>query len=55
MTRHCFVISPIGRPDSPEREHADDVFEFIIEPAMEALGMTAYRADHTQQIGRITD
>jgi hypothetical protein len=55
MTRRCFVISPIGEPGSPQREHADDVLEFIIKPAMDELGTAAYRADHSQQIGRITD
>jgi hypothetical protein len=55
MARQCFVISPIGDPGSPTREHADDVFDFIIKPAMDELGMVAYRADHNRQIGRITD
>ena len=32
--KKCFVISPIGPPDSEIREHADDVFEYIIKPAM---------------------
>lgn len=55
MSKRCFVISPIGEPGSAQREHADDVFEFIIKPAMDELGIEAYRADHSQQIGRITD
>ena len=28
------------------REHADDVFDFIIIPAMKELGIEAYRSDH---------
>ena len=28
MTKGCFVISPIGTPGSPERRHADDIYEF---------------------------
>ena len=55
MPRRCFVISPIGAPDSEVREHADDVFGLIIKPAMDEVGMEVYRADHDQQIGRITD
>ncbi len=55
MAKRCFVISPIGDEGSAIREHADDVFEFIIQPAMEELGLLAYRADHSQQLGRITD
>ena len=55
MSKRCFVISPIGEPASAVREHADDVLEFIIKPAMDELGIHAYRADHSQQIGRITD
>jgi hypothetical protein len=31
------------------------VFEFIIKPAMEELGIHAYRSDHSQEIGRITE
>ncbi len=55
MQKRCFVISPIGEPGSEVREHADDVLDFIIKPAMEELGIHAYRADHDQKIGRITD
>jgi hypothetical protein len=50
----AFVISPIGLEGSPERQHADDVFEFIIEPALKDAGVEAYRADHTSKSGRIT-
>jgi hypothetical protein len=55
MQKRCFVISPIGEPGSPVREHADDVFDFIIKPAMDELGVYVYRSDHSQQIGRITE
>lgn len=53
--KRCFVISPIGAEGSEIREHADDVFDFIIKPAMDELGIYAYRSDHSQQLGRITD
>lgn len=55
MPKRCFVISPIGETNSEVREHADDVFEFIIKPAMAELDIHVYRADHNQEIGRITD
>jgi len=55
MNKRCFVISPIGKEGSDIREHTDDVLEFIIRPAMEELNIYVYRADHTQQIGRVTD
>jgi hypothetical protein len=53
--RRCFVISPIGPEGSEVREHADDVFEFIIKPAIEECNVSAYRADQLRDPGRITD
>jgi hypothetical protein len=53
--RTCFVISPIGAEGSPVREHADDVFDYIIQPAMKARGIAAFRSDHLREPGRITE
>jgi hypothetical protein len=53
--RKCFVISPIGKEGSPEREHADDVYEFIIKPAMEECGITPFRSDHLHESGMISE
>jgi len=53
--KHCFIISPIGDEGSNIREHSDDVFDFIIRPAMEELGIKAYRSDHIQSAGKISD
>lgn len=53
--RRCFVISPIGPEGSEVRKHADDVFEYVIRPAMEACGITPYRSDHLDKPGRISD
>jgi hypothetical protein len=50
----CFVISPIGQPGSETREHADDVFECIIEPALKETNVEGRRADHIKDVGRIT-
>jgi len=50
----CFVISPIGQPGSAAREHADDVFECIIAPALKEADVDGRRADHVKDVGRIT-
>lgn len=55
MNNRCFVISPIGLEGSDVRKHSDAVFRFIIEPAMNACGLEAVRADHLAQPGKITD
>lgn len=51
----CFIISPIGQEGSPAREHANDVFDFIIKPAMEECGVEAFRSDHLYEPGRISE
>ena len=51
----CFVISPIGNEASEVREHADDVFEYIIKPATERSGFRALRGDHESKPGVITE
>ena len=43
--RDCFVVSPIGTPDSPTRKRADLVFERFIKPACEATEFRAKRSD----------
>jgi hypothetical protein len=53
--KRCFVISPIGKPATPEREHVDDVFDYIIKPAAEQTGYAAMRADHDARPGIITE
>src|SRR4051794_33926821 len=53
--RRCFVISPIGTDGSTVRRHADDVFDFIIRPAVEECGLTALRSDHLLEPGRISE
>lgn len=51
----CFVISPIGSPESSTRERADHVFKFVIEDALEEFDYTAKRADHIAEPGIITN
>lgn len=53
--KKCFVISPIGKESSPEREHADDVYDFIIRPAMEECGIKPFRSDHLHESGKISE
>lgn len=53
--RRCFVISPIGAEGSKVREHADNVFEFIIQPAVADSGLDAVRSDHLHEPGRISE
>jgi hypothetical protein len=48
----CFVISPIGQPGTEMRDHADDVYECIIEPALKQAGVEGRRADHITDVGR---
>jgi hypothetical protein len=51
----CFVISPIGEEGSEVRQHADDVYEYIIEPAMKECGIEAIRSDHLDKPGLISE
>ncbi|MBW2411847.1 MAG: hypothetical protein JRF72_18785 [Deltaproteobacteria bacterium] len=37
------------------REHADDVFRFIIEPAVKQFDIEAVRSDHIHEAGEITE
>jgi hypothetical protein len=53
--KKCFVMSPIGPEGSAVREHADDVYDYIIRPAMEECGIEAFRSDHLREPGRISE
>ena len=55
VRKRCFVISPIGLEGSPERKHADNVFKYIIQPAVEKFGVEVFRSDHVLQSGKISD
>jgi hypothetical protein len=50
----CFVISPIGDPGSETRKRADQVLRHVIEPAVNACGFEAIRADRISEPGMIT-
>jgi hypothetical protein len=53
--KRCFVISPIGAEGSATRKHADKVYKWIIEPAMKECGIEAFRSDHLQEPGKISE
>lgn len=50
----CFVISPIGLPNSAVRKRSDIVFHNIISPAAQENGLVAIRADQISTPGNIT-
>ena len=52
---NCFIISPIGGTDSVARKLADAVFITIIEPALEQTNVSGHRADHINDVGRISE
>jgi len=54
-TRTCFVICPIGSPDSSTRKRSDKVLRHIIKPAAIEAGLAEpIRADQISQPGMIT-
>lgn len=50
----CFVIAPIGEPDTPIRKHSDQFLKYIVGPAAKECGFTALRADAIDKTGIIT-
>lgn len=50
----CFVISPIGAENSPDRKHADQLLKHIILPNTDALNIYVERADQITETGSIT-
>ena len=49
----CFIISPMGQPGSPLRDHADEVFDTIIRRALLFEDIEGVRADHVTEVGSI--
>lgn len=50
----CFVVSPIGEKKSVIRQRADDLFDLIIEPALERFSFEVVRADKIVGTSEIT-
>lgn len=55
IDKTCFVISPIGAPDSENRKHADQVFKYIIEPGLKEFDIDPVRSDQINETGMISD
>lgn len=50
----CFVMAPIGSPDSSERASSDGVLAALIAPAARSVGLEPVRADLIGEPGQIT-
>lgn len=50
----CFVIAPIGEPESEIRKRSDKVLKHVIKPAVKGCGYEAQRADEISDPGIIT-
>ena len=55
QTKTCFVISPIGEANSPERLRSDQVFRHMIKPIVESMEYKVDRADLITTPGIITN
>jgi hypothetical protein len=51
----CFVICPIGEPDSETRKRSDQVMEYIIKPAAEINDLIVVRSDKITKPGMISN
>ena len=49
----CFYITPIGEENSEQRQHADFMMTFMIEPALKEFGLRVIRADQMSKPGMI--
>lgn len=52
--RICFVIAPIGEPESEMRKRSDQVLKHVIGPVAADCGYKAIRADQISEPGMIT-
>ena len=51
----CFVICPIGKPDTDVRKRSDIILDYIISPVVQQFGYEALRADKISETGMITN
>jgi hypothetical protein len=54
-SKKCFVIAPIGSPESKTRVRSDLVFDFVITPVTKECGYETLRADSLDEPGIITN
>lgn len=50
----CFVIAPIGEPESDTRKRSDQILKYVISAAVNQCGYHAIRADQISEPGIIT-
>jgi hypothetical protein len=50
----AFVVMQVGNDNSPERKRANEVYSFIIRPALEQFDVEPYRADLDPSPGAVT-
>ncbi len=55
MAKQCFIITPLGAPDSDQRKHADRVWELVLEKVFKPHGYELVRSDKMDDPGQITD
>ena len=53
-TKSCFLITPIGKPDSMERRFTDGLMDSVIKPVLYELGITLHVAHDISAPGSIT-
>ncbi len=50
----CFVIAPIGEPESDTRKRSDQILKYVVKPVASECGYDAIRADEISEPGIIT-
>ena len=45
MAERAFIIMQIGAKDSAERKQTEEIFKYVIGPAVKDAGLEPYRAD----------
>ena len=54
QNRVCFVVAPIGDPESETRRRSDQILKHVIVPVCESVGYKPVRADQISEPGIIT-
>jgi hypothetical protein len=54
VVNKAFVVMQVGTKDSPERRRAEEIYNFIVAPAIKQAGLEPYRADLDLSPGAIT-
>lgn len=49
-----FVVMQVGAKDSTERKRADEIYKYIVAPAVDSVGLVPYRSDLDYAPGAIT-